>query len=147
MEYFNAETLFTTSSLVALLTLFVLEIVLGIDNVIFLTILADRLPAAEAARARQIGITGAVVGRVLLLLAISFVIRLDEHTVLFHLTGRDLILLAGGLFLIAKSTYEIHHKLEGLEEDTSAGAKVATTIGAVIVQVLVIRYIKRDRSG
>ena len=138
MEYFNAETLFTTSSLVALLTLFVLEVVLGIDNVIFLTILADRLPPAEAARARQLGIGGAVVGRILLLLAISFVIQLDENTIILNLTGRDLILLGGGLFLIGKSTYEIHHKLEDAEEDGHGSKKVAATLGAVVVQVLLI---------
>ena len=138
MDYFNAETLLTTTSLVALLTLFVLEIVLGIDNVIFLTILADKLPPAEAARARRLGISGAVLGRVLLLLAISFVIQLDENTIVLNLTGRDLILLAGGLFLIAKSTYEIHHKLEDLDEQAPTTGKAVVTLGAVVVQVLLI---------
>ena len=96
---------------IALLTLTVLEIVLGIDNIIFISILAGKLPAQQQARARRLGLVGAMVTRILLLASLAWIIRLTApfFTVFGHpFSGRDLILIAGGLFLIYKSTHEIH---------------------------------------
>jgi predicted tellurium resistance membrane protein TerC len=124
---------------VALLTLTVLEIVLGIDNIVFISILAGKLRKEDRQRARRVGLSLAMIIRILLLLTITWVMRLT--TPLFTITwfkqdisGRDLILILGGLFLIAKSTFEIHDKLEGAEGDASA--KVAASFVAVIVQIL-----------
>ena len=122
--------------MVALLTL---EIVLGVDNVVFISILASKLPANEQEKARKIGLLAAGVMRVLLLLAVGWVITLKKE--LFSIgsigfSGKELILLAGGLFLIYKATKEIHHKLEGDEGETSA--KVAPTVAAVIGQVMLL---------
>ncbi len=132
------ETLFTPENGIALLTLAVLEIVLGIDNIVFISILSEKLPESQRARARQLGLAAALVTRILLLLSLSWIIKLE--TPLFTLpllnigiSGRDLILLGGGLFLIAKSTHEIHGKLEGKEG--SASAKVAASFIAIIVQI------------
>ena len=124
---------------VALLTLTVLEIVLGIDNIVFISILAGKLPRDMRARARKVGLTLAMFMRVVLLLSITWVMRLT--TPLFtaigqDISGRDLILVGGGLFLIAKSTHEIHDKLEG--DEGHASAKVAASFGAVIVQILLL---------
>ena len=124
------------SALAALLTL---EIVLGVDNVVFISILASKLPVEEQDRARKIGLLAAGAMRVLLLLAVGWVITLKKE--LFAIgsigfSGKELILLAGGLFLIYKATKEIHHKLEGDEGETSA--KVAPTVAAVIGQVLLL---------
>ena len=134
----------TVSSLVALLTLVVLEIVLGIDNVIFIAILTGKLPPERQDRARQMGIGFAVITRILLLLAISWLIGLTKP--LFEIaghaiSGRDLILLAGGLFLIAKSTHEIHEKLEALDDRESRAVAQATTFASVIVQIVIIDMI------
>jgi predicted tellurium resistance membrane protein TerC len=133
--------LFTVTSLVALLTLVALEIVLGIDNVIFIAILTGKLPPERQDRARQIGIGLAVFSRILLLLAISWVIGLTKP--LFEImgnevSGRDLILLVGGLFLIAKSTHEIHEKLEALDDRESKTVAQATTFVSVLAQVVII---------
>ncbi|NNE94686.1 MAG: TerC family protein [Acidimicrobiales bacterium] len=124
------------SALAALLTL---EIVLGVDNVVFISILASKLPAHQQDRARQTGILAAAGMRVLLLLAIGWIITLESE--LFSVfdrgfSGKDLVLFAGGLFLIYKATREIHHKLEG--EDEHAEAKVAPTFAAVIAQVMLL---------
>ncbi|MCX6067373.1 MAG: TerC family protein, partial [Chloroflexi bacterium] len=113
---------FTTENAIALLTLTVLEIVLGIDNIVFISILADRLPREQQARGRQAGLALAMVTRILLLLSLSWIIRLEEplfHIFTLGISGRDLILLSGGIFLIAKSTLEIHEKLEGETETQS----------------------------
>jgi predicted tellurium resistance membrane protein TerC len=121
---------------IALLTLTALEIVLGIDNIVFISILAGRLPAAQQPRARTLGLTVAMVTRILLLLSITWIMRLTQprFAVLGHpLSGRDLILLVGGLFLIWKSTHEIHAKLEG-EEGQRQGSG-GTTFANVIVQI------------
>ncbi|MCB0094601.1 MAG: TerC family protein [Caldilineaceae bacterium] len=131
--------LFTTTNLVAFLTLTVLEIVLGIDNVIFIAILSSKLPAHQQQRARTLGISLAVISRIILLLAIRWIMELTAP--LFSLlgnsiSGRDLILLIGGLFLIGKSTYEIHEKLEGAEH-AHAGQSVAT-MASVLIQVMII---------
>ena len=124
------------SALAALLTL---EIVLGVDNVVFISILASKLPPEEQDKARKIGLLAAGGMRVVLLLAVGWVVTLKKE--LFAIgsvgfSGKELILLAGGLFLIYKATKEIHHKLEGEEGTTSA--KVAPTIVAVIGQVLLL---------
>jgi predicted tellurium resistance membrane protein TerC len=132
--------LFSWESLVGFLTLASLEIVLGIDNLVFIAILTSRLPAARQAIARRTGLVLAMGTRILLLLALRWVMGLTAE--LFHVFGRgfsghDLILLGGGLFLIAKATFEIHEKMEGPEETRSAGKRGATFAG-VIVQIVLI---------
>lgn len=128
---------------VAFITLAALEIVLGIDNIIFITILANRLPEAQRDKARRLGLLLAMGTRILLLLSLAWVMRLTEPMieVLGHaISGRDLILFFGGLFLIAKSTMEIHSSLEGPEEHTVAdAAKIG--FAAVIVQIGVLDII------
>lgn len=129
----------TTQDLVALLTLTALEIVLGIDNVIFIAILAAKLPLEQQARARTVGISLAVITRILLLFSIAWIMRLDTTllTILgFELSGRDLIMLAGGLFLIGKSTFEIHEKLESAEHRTTPQA--VSTFSGVVMQIILI---------
>jgi len=124
---------------IALLTLTALEVVLGIDNIIFISILAGKLPAGQQARARRLGLGGAMVMRILLLLSIAWVIRLTAPlftTLGQEISGRDLILLLGGLFLLAKATYEIHDNLEG--EKGHAAKKVAASFAAVIVQIMLL---------
>jgi len=127
---------------IALLTLTVLEIVLGIDNIVFISILAGKLPRDQRERARKVGLSLAMVIRIGLLLSITWVMRLT--TPIFavvgqDISGRDLILIVGGLFLIAKSTHEIHDKLEG--EEGHASVTVVASFGAVIVQILLLDII------
>jgi predicted tellurium resistance membrane protein TerC len=132
--------LFTSENLVAFLTLLALEIILGIDNVIFIAILAGKLPASEQDRARRLGIGLAVVSRIVLLLGINWVLSLEEtlFTIAGNgISGQELILLAGGLFLIAKSTHEIHNKLEAMDKGHDAPAGV-TTLTAVLIQILLV---------
>jgi len=124
---------------IAFLTLTSLEIVLGIDNVIFISILAGKLPAEQQGRARVVGLGAALITRLMLLLSISWIIRLTEplFSVVNHpVSGRDLILLGGGLFLIGKSTFEIHSKLEGEEGHTTSRA--ASSFVLVIIQIMLI---------
>ncbi|MEZ4736394.1 MAG: TerC family protein [Caldilineaceae bacterium] len=133
------EELFTLNSLISLLTLLALEIVLGIDNVIFIAILSSKLPVEQQARARTTGIGLAIFTRILLLLGITWIMGLTEPLfTIFNnaLSGRDLILLVGGLFLIGKSTYEIHEKLEVADHDRVA--KVVASFTAVIIQIVLI---------
>lgn len=125
---------------VSLLTLTALEIVLGIDNIVFISILVDKLPKNQQPRARQIGLGLAMFMRIGLLLSIYWVIRLTNP--IFNLfdqaiSGRDLILIAGGLFLLAKSTFEIHDNLEGVEKKSSKKRKKITFKG-VIFQILLL---------
>lgn len=130
------EAIFTTENLIALLTLTALEIVLGIDNIVFISILADRLPKNQQARGRRTGLAIALLTRILLLLSISWIISLTKPLFSigsFELSGRDLILLIGGLFLLAKSTMEIHDKLEGKEGH--ADVKGGVTFLSVIIQI------------
>jgi predicted tellurium resistance membrane protein TerC len=120
-------------------TLLLLEVVLGIDNVVFISILAGRLPENQRAKARVIGLGIAVISRIALLFSLSWIIGLTAP--LFNLfgqeiSGRDLVLLTGGLFLIAKATHEIHHRLEGEEGDPTRRA--ATTFFSVIIQILLL---------
>ncbi len=136
MELFSAE------NLVALLTLLMLEIVLGIDNVIFIAILSSKLPQNQQARARTTGISLAVITRILLLLSITWIMRLTEPFIVLGghgISGRDLILLVGGLFLIGKSTFEIHEKLESTEH--SRATAVAASFASVIVQIVLVDII------
>ena len=122
-----------------LLTLTALEIVLGIDNIIFISILAGKLPAEQQPKARRLGLLGAFVSRMLLLLSIAWIVRLTRplFEVFGHaVSGRDLILLLGGLFLIGKATHEIHDKLEG--EEGHVTAKMRTSLARVVVQIMLI---------
>ena len=124
---------------VALLTLTVLEVVLGIDNIIFISILAGKLPAGQQKKARTVGLFLAMFMRVALLLSIAWIVRLTAplFTVWGQaISGRDLILLAGGLFLLGKATHEIHDKLEGFEGETTA--RVAPSLTSVIVQIMLL---------
>jgi predicted tellurium resistance membrane protein TerC len=125
--------------LVALITLTVLEIVLGIDNIIFISILAGKLPAHQQGRARSLGLLAAMGTRVLLLFSLAWMIRLTAplFTLFGHaFSGRDLILLLGGLFLLAKATFEIHDKLEG--EEHHGSSRAAASFGSVIVQIMLL---------
>jgi len=124
---------------IAFLTLVALEIVLGVDNIIFISILAGKLAAGQQKRARNIGLALALLIRVLLLFSLSWVVRLTAplFTVLGQeISGRDLILLLGGLFLLGKATFEIHENLEG--EPGHASAKVVPTFAGVIIQILLL---------
>jgi predicted tellurium resistance membrane protein TerC len=124
-----------------LLTLTVLEIVLGIDNIIFISILAGKLPKDQQAKGRRVGLLGAFGTRLLLLMSIAWIVRLTQplFTVFAHpVSGRDLILLFGGLFLIGKATFEIHNKLEGDEHGPDASKRSKASFGAVVVQIMLI---------
>ena len=134
------EQLTDPQTWIALGTLLALEVVLGVDNVIFISILAGKLPRHQQQRARTTGLALAVLSRIVLLMSLSWVIGLTEP--LFYVrdhfvSGRDLILLAGGLFLIAKSTFEIHHKLEGGGESHDS-VSVGPSFLGVIVQILIL---------
>jgi predicted tellurium resistance membrane protein TerC len=133
------DAFLTSEGLLALVTLTFLEIVLGVDNVIFISILAGKLPGEQQARARKTGLLAAMGMRILLLLSIAWIIRLTAplFTVLGEeISGRDLILLVGGLFLLGKATLEIHERLEG--EEGHQSARVAPTFAAVIVQIMAL---------
>ncbi|HYH82940.1 MAG TPA: TerC family protein [Longimicrobium sp.] len=133
------EILTDPQNWVALATLLALEIVLGVDNVVFISVLASKLPREQQARARTMGLALALITRILLLLSLSWIVRLTAplFTVMGNeLSGRDLILLGGGIFLIAKATHEMHQQLEGEEGSTSA--RVRPTFRAVIVQILLL---------
>ncbi|KIH97402.1 membrane protein [Streptomonospora alba] len=129
----------TTDLIVGFFTLTALEIVLGIDNLVFISILANKLPEHQRHRARQIGIALALVGRLALLGSITLIMRLTTPLFAigeFEFSGQALILLVGGLFLIAKATYEIHESLEG--EEDHAGSKVRAAMGAVLLQIVAL---------
>ena len=124
---------------IGLVTLTGLEIVLGIDNIVFISIMAGKLPAASQGRARRVGLALAMLMRIMLLLSISWIMGLTEPFLSiggFDLTGRALILIAGGLFLITKSTREIHHKLE--DDEHSVSARTPPSFGGVLVQILLL---------
>ena len=127
---------------VALATLVVLEIVLGIDNIIFISILTNKLPAEQQARARRLGIGAALIMRLVLLATISFIVQLTTpvFTAFDHpFSWRDLILIAGGLFLVWKATREIHHTVDPQDhKDTMVGDAVSMSIGAAIFQILLL---------
>lgn len=135
----NFQELFSIASLISLLTLSVLEIVLGIDNIIFISIVAGKLPRALQPKARAIGLMLALIMRVILLFSISWIANMKEPLFTisdFAVSGRDLILFAGGVFLLYKTTMEIHSKIEGHEEDEFSVKKV--TMKAVIFQIVLI---------
>ncbi len=134
------EGLFTSENVVALLTLTALEIVLGIDNVVFISILSGKLPASQQANARRIGLLLAMGMRIALLFAITWVMGLTRtlFTVLGNsFDGRDMILLVGGFFLVGKATYEIHDKLEGTSKDVSA-ARGTVSYASVLIQIVLL---------
>ncbi len=127
--------------IVAFFTLFVLELVLGIDNVIFISILASKLPVEQQAKARNLGLTLALIMRIGLLFVASWIISLKEDLFViadFGFSGRDLILILGGAFLIYKAVREIHEKLEGAESHGGGASRGAVTFGGVIVQIVLI---------
>ena len=133
------EGLLTADAIIALITLTVLEIVLGVDNVIFISILAGKLPADQQDRARKVGLMAAMLMRIALLFSLAWIVRLTEPIVTIlgrGISGRDMILLGGGLFLLAKATREIHEKLEGQEGEMTA--RVAPSFGAVIGQIMLL---------
>jgi predicted tellurium resistance membrane protein TerC len=132
------DGLFSAELLVALFTLTFLEIVLGVDNVIFISILSGKLPKAAQKRARRVGLIAAMVMRVALLFSIVWIARLTAplFTVVGQaISGRDMILIGGGLFLLAKATYEIHDKLEGAEHGST---RAAASFASVILQVMLL---------
>jgi predicted tellurium resistance membrane protein TerC len=133
------DALITYDGLIALATLTALEIVLGVDNVIFISILAGKLPRSQQARARRLGLLAAMLMRIALLFSLAWVIGLTAP--LFALfghpfSGRDMILLGGGLFLLAKATHEIHDKLEGSDEERDA--RVMPSFAGVIIQIMLL---------
>lgn len=137
------DWLFTPEGLISLLTLTLLEIVLGIDNLIFISILSSRLPKEQQAKARKVGLGLALITRVMLLCGIAWVARLDTPfwetslgTYKIAVSWRDVVLIIGGLFLLAKSTYEIHEKLEG--EDGEKGNRVHPKFASIVIQILLL---------
>jgi predicted tellurium resistance membrane protein TerC len=133
------DALLTSEGILALVTLTFLEIILGVDNVIFISIISSKLPEEHQSRARQTGLLAAMAMRILLLLSIVWIIRLTAP--LFsvagrEISGRDLILIGGGLFLLGKATLEIHERLEGQEGHGST--RVAPSFSAVIVQIMIL---------
>jgi predicted tellurium resistance membrane protein TerC len=133
------DTLFTFSTAVALITLTSLEIVLGVDNIIFISILTSKLPLAQQGPARRTGLLAAMVMRILLLVSIVWIVKLTApffYILGRPISGRDLILIGGGLFLLAKATIEIHERLEG--EDGRSSARVRPSFAAVIIQILLL---------
>jgi predicted tellurium resistance membrane protein TerC len=125
--------------LIALATLTFLEIVLGVDNIIFISILSGKLPVGQQPRARRVGLLGAMITRVLLLFSLAWIVKLTAplFTALGHpISGRDLILIGGGLFLLAKSTFELHERLEG--EEGHASNRTASSFTSVIVQIMLL---------
>lgn len=134
------DFLLSPEVLLSLLTLTALEIVLGIDNIIFISILAGRVQPADRDKARKLGLMGALVSRLALLSVISFIVKLT--TPLFawggiEITGKGLILLVGGLFLLYKATVEIHAKIEGVDH-AGHGTKAVATLGAVVMQITIL---------
>jgi predicted tellurium resistance membrane protein TerC len=124
---------------IALGTLTALEVVLGIDNLVFISILASKLPERQQSKARRLGLLLAVISRVALLFSLAWIIKLTAPLFTIaskDISGRDLILIAGGLFLLAKSTHEIHNKLEG--EEGAMSARVAPSFGGVLIQIMLL---------
>lgn len=133
------EGLLTAQNLVALLTLTALEIVLGIDNIVFISILAGRLPEGQRERARVVGLALAMISRILLLLSLTWIMRLTRPFFAVagrSFSGRDIILLVGGLFLLAKSTHEIHVSLESVEKGRQA--RTGRGFLSVVLQIMVL---------
>jgi len=135
------DFLFSAESWAALLTLTVLEIVLGIDNIVFISILAGKLPAEKRSRARTVGLALAMGTRILLLLSLTWIMRLTRPWFTIgpqEISGRDLILLLGGMFLLWKSTTEIHERLEGAAEAAHKAGRKAYTMASVLTQIALL---------
>jgi predicted tellurium resistance membrane protein TerC len=133
------DAFLTSDGLLALVTLTFLEIILGVDNVIFISILSGKLPASQQLRARRTGLLAAMIMRIGLLMSIAWIVRLTAplFTVFGQeISGRDLILIGGGLFLLGKATLEIHERLEG--EEAHGSTRLAPSFGAVIVQIMLL---------
>jgi predicted tellurium resistance membrane protein TerC len=133
------DAFLTSDGLLALVTLTFLEIILGVDNVIFISILSGKLPQSDQQKARRVGLLAAMVMRIGLLMSIAWIVRLTAplFTVFGHdISGRDLILIGGGLFLLGKATLEIHERLEG--EEAHGTTRVAPSFSAVIVQIMLL---------
>jgi predicted tellurium resistance membrane protein TerC len=125
---------------IAFATLTFLEIVLGVDNIIFISILSGKLPPAQQPRARRVGLAGAMLTRVMLLFSLAWIVKLTAplFTVVGRpISGRDLILIGGGLFLLGKSTFEMHERLEG-DDDHGGGGRRAASFASVIVQIMLL---------
>ena len=140
------EILFTSNALIALLTLTFLEIILGIDNIVFLSIVSGKLDAKDQPKARRIGLLLAMAFRVILLFGITWVLSLQDTILTIdwgffeaHITGQSLIIFGGGLFLLYKSVTEIHHKLEG-EEDSEHG-KASKSLSSAIIQIALLNIV------
>jgi predicted tellurium resistance membrane protein TerC len=140
------EILFTPNALIALLTLTFLEIILGIDNIVFLSIVSGKLKAEDQPKARRIGLLLAMVFRIVLLFGITWVLSLQDTILSIdwgffeaHITGQSLIIFGGGLFLLYKSVSEIHHKLEGEEEGTTG--KASNSLSKAIVQIALLNIV------
>jgi predicted tellurium resistance membrane protein TerC len=140
MEFFSFDWISDPQVWISLVTLIGLEIVLGIDNLLFIAILADRLPEARRAAARKVGLALALVTRLLLLAALAWIVGLTQPIATlrgFELSWRDVILVGGGLFLLVKATREIHSEVEG-EEDEKGPRTAATAFAAVVTQIAII---------
>ena len=140
MEFFTFEWITDPEIWASLMTLMALEIVLGIDNLVFISILASRLPEHQQSKARKVGLALALISRLLLLATLAWIVGLTTPFVTigkFGLSWRDVILIAGGLFLLWKATVEIHAEMEGAE-DEKGPAKAATTFGAIVTQIAII---------
>jgi len=138
------EFLFSAESWAALLTLTLLEIVLGIDNIVFISILSGKLPEHQRQRARTLGLALAMGTRILLLLSLTWIMRLTRPFFTIgpqEVSGRDLILLIGGLFLLWKSTHEIHERLEGQAEAVRKAGRKANTMASVLTQIALLDII------
>lgn len=134
------DFLLTADGWASLLTLLLMEMILGIDNIIFISLIADRLPIHQRQRGRAIGLGLALIVRILLLFSISWLTHLTDPIATlgsFALSARDLILIAGGIFLLYKTTREIHEKIEG-DEETEKHLKGQNTFGSVIFQIIII---------
>ena len=143
MEFFTFAWIADPEIWVSLVTLMALEIVLGIDNLVFISILAARLPAEQQAKARKVGLALALVTRLVLLAALAWIVGLTEPFVTFGkfgLSWRDVILIGGGLFLLYKATHEIHNEVEGDAEDKGPG-RTASSFMAVVTQIAIIDII------
>jgi predicted tellurium resistance membrane protein TerC len=133
------QELFSIASLISLLTLSILEIVLGIDNIIFISIISAKLPKEQQKKGRSIGLMLALIMRVILLFSISFIVQLKDplfYIMDFGVTGRDIILFSGGVFLLYKTTTEIHNKVQGYEEDEMKVKK--NSFRAIVFQIVLI---------
>jgi predicted tellurium resistance membrane protein TerC len=141
VNVFDMSWISSPEAWIALATLTVMEIVLGIDNIVFISILVDRLPVEQRPRARFLGLGFAMLTRVLLLLCITWVMQLNSalFTVFDHaISGKDLILILGGLFLLWKSTKEIHHKVEGAPEEVHASGAGRAALGSILIQIAIL---------